>query len=247
MPGLLSEKLSMRYKLATNIVVKTENAAKPEKQGSAYLKSIISRLEPVSSSFDYGCGKLRYRDAILATTDTLAVIDSEVQLSRTQLIRGKLTTIREAARRTNRVSAFSTTEFGRLLTAFDRGFCINVLSVIPFLSARGRLLDLIRWRLRAGGTCLFTVQYRNSDFSRMRDMPNARPWLDGILVDSLRGYSFYGLISPERLAKMVERAGFEIVERTLNEGTVSLMARSLVKSKNLTSINIDEDRNFSFS
>lgn len=237
----------MHYKLAANILLKTENAAKPEKQGSAYLKSIISRLEPVSSSFDYGCGKLRYRDAILATTDTLALINSEIQLSRTQLIRGKLTTIREVSRRTNRVSSYNTAEFGHLLTAFDRGFCINVLSVIPFLSARRRVLDLIRWQLRPSGTCLFAVQYRNSDFDRMRNMPNARPWLDGFLINSLRGYSFYGLISPERLAKAVKKAGFEIVDRRLNEGTVYLMARSPAKNKNMKSINIDENKNFTFS
>lgn len=237
----------MHYRIDAHILIKTENAAKPEKQGSAFLKSLISKLEPVSSSFDYGCGKLRYREAILATTDTLALVDSEIQLSRQQLIRGKLTTIREATQHGNRISTYNTSEFGTLLATFDRGFCVNVLSVIPFLSARRRVLDLIQWRLRPSGTCLFAVQYRNSDFTRMQTMPNARPWLDGFLIDSLRGYSFYGLISPERLTKMVEKAGFEIIERTLNEGTVYLMARSLAKNKKVVPIKIDEKRNFRFS
>jgi hypothetical protein len=73
---------------------------------------------------------------------------------------------------------------------------------------------------------VFVVQYRNSDFTRMGKMRNARPLLDGFLIDSLRGYSFYGLISPDRLTRMVEKAGFEIIERTLNEGSVYLIARS---------------------
>jgi hypothetical protein len=60
----------------------------------------------------------------------------------------------------------------------------------------------------------------------MRSMPNARPWRDGFLVDSLRGYSFYGLISPERLGAMILKAGFKIEKRMLNEGSVYLLARS---------------------
>lgn len=236
----------MHYKIGAHILIKTENAAKPEKQGSTFLRSVISNLEPVTSSFDYGCGKLRYRDAILATTETLALVDSEIQLSRQQMIRGKLTTIREATQRSNRVSVYNTNEFGTLSATFDRGFCINVLSVIPLLSARRRVLDLIQWRLRPAGTCLFAVQYRNSDFTRMKGMPNARPWLDGFLIDSLRGYSFYGLISPGQLTKMVERAGFEIVNKTLNEGTVYLMARSPAKKKKSVSVRVDETRNFRF-
>jgi hypothetical protein len=50
-------------------------------------------------------------------------------------------------------------------------------------------------------------------------MPNAKPWLDGFLIDSLRGYSFYGLISPDRLESFLKRAGFRIRETDLNEGS----------------------------
>jgi hypothetical protein len=50
-------------------------------------------------------------------------------------------------------------------------------------------------------------------------MPNAKPWLDGFLVESLRGYSFYGMISPERLERALKRAGFRIRETKLNEGS----------------------------
>jgi hypothetical protein len=30
-------------------------------------------------------------------------------------------------------------------------------------------------------------------------MSNATAWLDGFIVDSFRGYSFYGMIQPESL------------------------------------------------
>jgi hypothetical protein len=232
----------VHYKLGADVTIKTENAAKPHKQTSAFLKSLILNLEPVSSSFDYGCGKLRYKDVMLRVTDRLALVDSEVQIAREQMIWGECTSIRASVQRSNRVSAYNTTEFAHLRTKFDRGFCINVLSVIPIAAARQRVLRLIRGKLRAGGTCLFVVQYRNSDFTRMRKLPNAQPFLDGYLINSLRGYSFYGLILPERFSAMVVNAGFEIVKQTLNEGSVYLMVRSPGHSGPVAAM--DENDNF---
>jgi hypothetical protein len=58
----------------------------------------------------------------------------------------------------------------------------------------------------------------------MRKMPNARPWLDGFLIKSLRGYSFYGLIPPIRLQAALKRAGFQIREIVLNEGSAYVWA-----------------------
>ena len=215
----------MRYKINSKVLIRTENAAKPRTQFSKFLKKMILDLEPVGSSIDYGCGKLRYTGFMLKTTDTLAIIDSEIQLSRIQKLVGQVTTIRELSRKTNRVSAYNTTEFGKLAARFDRAFCLNVLSVIPSHSARKGVVALILDRLKPDGTCLFVVQYRNSDFSRMKSMPNAKKWLDGFLIDSLRGYSFYGMISPSELSRLVENAGFEILDQKLNEGIVYVLAK----------------------
>jgi hypothetical protein len=209
----------MRYKVARNIEIRTENAAKPEAQASKFLLDLLKDLSHVGSAFDYGCGKLRYETAIGETTDLLAIVDSEIQLSRTQMLRGKQASIRSVFKRSNRVHVYSDVEFQRLDALFDRGFCINVLSVIPSYARRRQVLEVIRQKLRVGGECLFVVQYRNSDFTRTKHMPNAKPWLDGFLIDSLRGYSFYGLISPDRLESFLKRAGFRIRETDLNEGS----------------------------
>jgi len=232
----------MRYSLPNGVIIKTENAAKPDVQASRALSDYISRLEPVRSSFDYGCGKLRYVKPILATTETLTVVDSEIQIGRTQTIHGNITSIKDVARRSNHLAAVNVMEFSHNQVEFDRGFCINVLSVIPFFSARRRALSLIRQRLCAGGTCLFVVQYRNSDFSRMRKLPNARPWRDGFLMDSFRGYSYYGLISPKKLTALIADAGFQVLDQTLDEGRVFLMARS--PQKPLTEIEVVDETNF---
>jgi hypothetical protein len=214
----------MHYKIAPGVVIKTENAAKPESQGSSYLRKLLSRLTQVNASFDYGCGKLRYCDALLDSTDTLALVDSEVQLSRLQVLRKHRTSIREVMRRSNRVAVYNEREFTALKQTFDRAFCINVLPVIPLYAKRREVVELIRSKLRRRGTCLFVVQYRNSDFDRMRRMPNARAWRDGFLIESLRGPSFYGLISPDRLRSLVLNAGFEVRHMHLNEGSAYLCA-----------------------
>jgi hypothetical protein len=232
----------MHYSLPNGVVIKTENAAKPDVQASTVLSNYISRLRAVGSSFDYGCGKLRYVEPILTTTDALTVVDSEIQIGRTQTIHGHVTSIREATRRSNRMAAVNVMEFSHNRVEFDRAFCINVLSVIPFFTARRRVLGLIRQRLRAGATCLFVVQYRNSDFARMSMLPNARRWRDGFLIDSLRGCSFYGLISPQRLSVLVASAGFEILDQTLDDGRVFLMARSPQKPS--TEIEVVDETNF---
>lgn len=209
----------MRYRLASGIEIRTENAAKPDSQSSKFLSNLISNLPPTASTFDYGCGKLRYQKVIAGTTDILAVVDSEVQLSRLQTLRGRKVSIRNIYERSNRIQVYNELEFQTLNTRFERGFCINVLSVIPSYKHRRKVLDIIRQKLRQEAECLFVVQYRNSEFSRMSRMPNANPWLDGFLIDSLRGHSFYGMISPERLEKTLKRAGFRIRETRLNDGS----------------------------
>lgn len=214
----------MRYRITSKIEVRSENAAKPYSQSSRFLRRIIAGLPQVSTTFDYGCGKLRYYNDIVETTNTLSVVDSNIQITRQQLIFGRKSSITEYFDLSNRVSVLDLERFAERPSKFERGFCINVLSVIPFYVDRRKLLGTIFEKLQTGGECLFVVQYRNSDFSRMSKLPNARKWRDGFLIDSYRGYSFYGLISPDKLSKMVSSAGFVVRSRQLHEGSVYLWA-----------------------
>lgn len=214
----------MRYKLADGIEIRTENAAKPESQQSKFMLRLLSGLPHVATTFDYGCRKLRYQRVIADTTDVLALIDSEIQLSRMQVLRHKETSIRGVFKQSNRVQVYSDVQFQELASQFDRGFCINVLSVIPSYARRRRVLEVIYKKLGPKGECLFAVQYRNSDFTRMSNMANAKPWLDGFIVDSLRGYSFYGMISPDRLERSLRRTGFHVRETKRHDGSVYIWA-----------------------
>lgn len=214
----------MRYRLAGGIEIRTENAAKPASQRSMFLANLIMSLPSIGATFDYGCGKLRYAGEMAARTETLTLIDSEIQLARVQRLLGRNTSIRELYKRSNHVAVKNDVEFSSSRARFDRGFCINVLSVIPSYQRRRQVLRAIHRALRPGARCLFVVQYRNSDFDRMKRMPNTKAWLDGFLVDSLRGFSFYGLITPEKLESQLRRCGFNIEDKRLNEGSAFIWA-----------------------
>jgi len=214
----------VRYKINRSISIRTENAAKPVSQQSQFLKALMCSLQPVSASLDFGCGKFRYFDAILDTTDTLVVVDSNVQLSREQTLGRKRTSIRQLLRSSNRVKALNTVEFMDSEEHFDRAFCINVLSVIPSATTRKKVVQFILSKLKPGGSCLFVVQYRNSDFTRMKKMKNTSKMKGGFLIDSLRGFSFYAVIPPVPLLKFLKSAGFHIADLKLNEGSAYVLA-----------------------
>lgn len=218
----------MHYNLPGGRLVKTENAAKPASQTSKFLTSLIADLQPVARTLDYGCGKLRYVEQLLRTTELLSLVDSEIQLSRVQTLRGIRTSIRDVFRSSNRISVYNTNEFDQTHSLYDRAFCINVLSAIPLPNERLRLLTQIQRKMAPSACCLFVVQYRNSDFTRMAKLPDAEPWYDGFLLKSLRGYSFYGLITHEVLSEMLIFAGFQIVSQKFHEGSVYMWAKRLV-------------------
>lgn len=215
----------MHYNLPGGRLVKSENAAKPSSQRSRYLTSLLSELPKCGRTLDYGCGKLRYREILLKTTEHLALVDSEVQISRTQTLDGQKTSIRKLLLASNSTSVFNPAEFSASSGLYDRAFCINVLSAIPVLDMRRRLLQQILKKLEPGSSCLFVVQYRNSDFSRMAALPNAESWEDGFLIKSLRGYSFYALISPIALVKMLNETGFEVTSQKRHDGSVYVWAK----------------------
>jgi len=215
----------MHYNLPGGRLIKSENAAKPATQPSRFLVELLADLPQVSSTLDYGCGKLRYCDQLLRTTGHLAVVDSEIQISRDQILLGQRTSIRKLFRDSNSVSVFNTSEIAVSLDLYERAFCINVLSAIPFMEERRKLICQILKKLKLGAHCLFVVQYRNSDFTRMSKLKTAEDWEDGFILKSLRGYSFYALITPSALVAIVEWAGFKVVTQRLHEGSVYMWAQ----------------------
>lgn len=205
--------------------MRSENAAKTECQKSAYFSRLLQQLAPVKRTLDYGCGKLRYLHEISSMSDELYVTDSDVQLSRTQIINGVYTSIIEAVEDRNHVHLIHLRDFNQMPEYFDRVVLANVLQVVPIIALRAIILRRIFRSLRPGGELILVVQYRNSDFNRMMKMPNARLYLDGMVIKHIRGTSFYAFIQPAKLKEIVTSQGFEIVQNQLNEGSCYIIAR----------------------
>ena len=90
-----------------------------------------------------GAESFGIKKPLLTPPMVLALVDSEVQVSRTQVLRGKQTSIRNMFKQSNRLRVYNDREFRDLNTRFERGFCVNVLSVIPSYARRREILDVI--------------------------------------------------------------------------------------------------------
>lgn len=215
----------MRYRVAGARIIRTENAAKPLAQRSKFLHDYISALPPVESAFDLGCGKLRYLESISNSSSSVLVVDSEIQLSRFQKL-GPFgyTNIREALGSSNNKSVENIADFRRGDRRFERGFCLNVLPIIPCPSNRMRVIRAAKNNLKAGGECIFVVHYNNKEYRKLPKMEGSSEFRDGVILDSLRGFSFFAIIKPDELQAMVKSGGFVPVEQKIVNGSVFLRA-----------------------
>lgn len=217
----------MRYRVNGSAIIRSENAAKPKCQRSKFLDEYIRELQPVGKSFDLGCGKLRYFESISAVSDTVVLVDSEIQLSRSQSLQpfGQ-TSIRTVVEGSNAADCENLSEFRKGEARFDRGFCLNVLPIIPCEKMRKRTIKAALDNLRSGGQCLFSAHYNNKEYRKLASASGSVPFRDGYLLKSLRGYSFFAILHPLKLAKMVTDAGFEIADERSVNGARYLLAKA---------------------
>lgn len=219
----------MHYKVK-GLLIKTENAAKPAAQSSSYLAALLSKMKHVKSAVDWGCGKLRYSIHLKRICRDLTLVDSEIQISRQQIIHGELCNIREYVRRNisnTRVSSLEKFDDNR--EHFDFALCSNVLSVIPSPIVRNHTIKTLHKILKPNGRCLFTNQYRNSYFKDVMESAESHPFFDGWIRSSLRGPAYYGILRPEKLRFIVEREGFVIEDHKLHDGSNYLFALAVSK------------------
>lgn len=198
----------MHYRIAGGRIVQTENAAKPVSQKSMHFSSILNNLLPVGRTLDYGCGKLRYFEELKAKSDELYVTDSDIQLYRRQMLLGYFTSVLDLLGHRNDAHVVKLQDFGQMRCFFDRVILANVLQIIPMLALRSIIVRRIFRSLRVGGELIAVVQYRNSDFNRMKCMPNSWAYLDGMAIRHCRGTSFYSFISPHGFRNLIASQGF---------------------------------------
>jgi 2-polyprenyl-3-methyl-5-hydroxy-6-metoxy-1,4-benzoquinol methylase len=227
----------MRYRLAGR-EIRTENAAQPSSRAARWILGIIASLPRRAVALDYGCGRLRYTVALAKRAHVVHAVDSAVQLTRRQVIHGRLTSVADFARAIDniRVHDVSSAAWRRLRYEFI--LCANVLSAIPSHAARSRVLRSLRAALAPHGRLLAVTQYTNSSFTAYASDRRAEKFLDGYLIRSARGTFFYGVIPPAPLAGMCRKAGLHV----LAAGRVGQAAYAVCARAGLTRVSGAEGR-----
>jgi 2-polyprenyl-3-methyl-5-hydroxy-6-metoxy-1,4-benzoquinol methylase len=200
----------MRYKVKGQ-EIRSENTAKSVLQASQYLKRWISNHEIVDDALDFGCGKLRYSITLASCARKLTLVDSEVQLSRNQIIEGKRTSVYDYVN--SHFSHVRVLNFEAFLLdhqKYDLVICANVLSAIPIVKIRSRVLKSILHRLKLTGKCLFVNQFRDSYFKKISKSPFSKSYLDGWLRITPNGNFYYGIFPKEKLENLLSKHGFSI-------------------------------------
>jgi hypothetical protein len=218
----------MRY-TCNGLTIFAEDAAKPASQSSSYVVELLNRIGPFRHGLDYGCGRLRYATHLYHLTRTLTVVDSTVQLDRTQLLFGTRTTVREHVHKFWRATrALDTDEFANDSRLYDFSLCSNVLSSVPDCSDRINMLCRIGLRLARNGKLLVTSQYTNSYFcDKMRDEGTMK-YNDGFLLGKAERASFYGLIPLPKLESYTVAAGLSICQSWRHNQSAYVIAKRMV-------------------
>lgn len=195
-------------------VIESELAAKSPLQASGHLLDFLREQTRVRRALDYGCGKLRYADALRGMSESLTLVDSARQLNRSQVIAGERTTVRREARRWARTQVQTIEAFAAQAgPKFDFALCSNVLSAIPSRRTRSGTLSAIRRRLKSSGRLLVVNQHTNSSYQLLKQRGDVIPHLDGWLVPRGGKASFYGLVDRDATAAFLKSSGFRIIRQ----------------------------------
>lgn len=197
----------MRYRVDGQ-EIRSENAAKPHTQQSAVVADYLRQRGKVDAVLDYGCGKLRYSDLLATIGRRVTFVDSKIQLTRLQRVRGKRTTVAEfVARNYQHGQVVAAEEWRPGRRRYDLVTCINVLSAIASRQALYGTLEAIRAVTRRTGLAVFINQHSNSRFKRYS---RGKKHLFGHLHHAKGRHSYYGLLSEPRVVRLLTRRGFEI-------------------------------------
>ncbi len=219
----------MHYK-TKGMQIKTENAAKSALQASRYLTEWIESMDEVDDALDYGCGKLRYATILAQRTERLTLVDSSIQINRVQSLCGERTNMIDYVRThlpNSRV--LSIDEFNNDASRYDFVLCSNVLSAIPNIRTRSKVLRRLAESLKEDGGCLFVTQFRNSYFKQTSLDPKAIPHLDGWIIRSARGNFYYGILDENKLRNIVARHNFAVIRSWINGESAYVLAERQVR------------------
>ena len=203
--------LLMHYKIH-GIEIRSENAAKTISEGAKALITWLASCDYVENALDYGCGKLRYTAHVAKRCSSLAIVDSKIQIERTQRIDGSSTTVRKYAQThwPNCKIYYLEQFWDGIPDSYDFVLCANVLSAIPSAKIRARSLRAIYASLSRNGELLVVNQHTNSYFGKVKLKPNVFGYLDGWVVQSRNGGAYYGILNRVAVVRLLRKYEFTI-------------------------------------
>jgi 2-polyprenyl-3-methyl-5-hydroxy-6-metoxy-1,4-benzoquinol methylase len=199
----------MRYKISGN-ELRTENAAKPHTQQSAPVVSYFQKKDKVNNLLDFGCGKLRYSDVLTSISNKTTFVDSEIQLTRKQVVRGTKTSVKEyIARNYKGCRSIPLEEVHKHSNEYELITCTNVLSAIPCKETLISSLHQIKRLLKAEGIVVFINQHKSSYFKKYE---TGQKHMYGYLYQGRKGTTYYGILCKDTMHTLLTENGFSILE-----------------------------------
>lgn len=198
---------SMRYDISGKLL-KSENAAKPHSQKSGVVVDYLLSHSNKKNILDYGCGKLRYSDTLINLSSNITFVDSEIQLSRQQMVRGTKTTVHDyVSKNYSNCRTLSVEKISEHDSRYELITCTNVLSAIPCINALNEALKQIKRLLHRDGVAVFINQHRSSYFKKYE---SGSKHLHGFLYNGRRGTSYYGILNKQDTEDLLKNNGFII-------------------------------------
>lgn len=217
----------MRYQIA-GIELRTENAAKPHTQQSTPVAEYLKTKGSVSTLLDFGCGKLRYSDILVSIAESTTFVDSEIQLSRLQSVRGIRTSVKEYVKANyQNCQTLSLEDISAHRMRYDLITCTNVISAIPCKQTLSSSLLQIKNLLKYDGVAIFINQHRSSYFKKYE---SGKKHMYGYLYQGRRGASYYGIMCRQTMSKLLTENGLTIL-KSWNQGESNFIEAAKAANK----------------
>lgn len=222
-------------------LIRWENSAQGKgAKPNPYLRRALEQLRAIAPSAlrrsaariaDQGCGKLRHFSILRLHFSHITLVDTEIQLSRTQLIGKKATTIQKYIERVDRgrgkYRTVSNTQFRSASLKLDLVFCVCVFDVVP-RSIRRVIVKAASSNLKKGGYyCIIVPRNDQSITSRCRP---EMVYEDGCLFQRNSVTTFYANFSADssplrHLRRSLSKNGFSVVSEFSNYRQLCIICR----------------------
>jgi uncharacterized protein ymfD len=183
----------------------------------------INTLSSDEVVLDYGCGKLRYTIPLSKQVKKVVAIDSLEQLSKRQIINGKMMRLLDFYDEAISIYSIDSVEWRN--QQYDTIFCTNVLSAVPYYIERLQILKNAKSVLKDSGVLFISTQYRNSYFNTYNERADIQRFIDGWLIPRTnKKYCFYAPITENALSELCVDAGLQIKKVFKHDGSCFIIA-----------------------